>query len=167
MSSRCSVLCHALPCNFSSLANLAETVILQRAECLLDCLSPRPLPHGCCAAVILLRRHLRCQPQLCGVYTCVEQQLQLDTPTGTEGDWCVPLQLPSPCYDTVHNPRVLHMQCVTCILPHLGLQVTPGNTAPLLPTCSVSCYSCSTAQVLGSSGVPCHSTCFKASLALQ
>ena len=45
-------------------------------------------------------------------------------------DWCVPLQLPSACYDTVHNPRVLHMQCVTCILPHLGLQVTPGNTVP-------------------------------------
>lgn len=43
--------------------------------------------------------------------------------------WCVPLQLPSPCYDSVHNPRVLHMQCVTCILPHLGLQITPGNVA--------------------------------------
>lgn len=41
--------------------------------------------------------------------------------------WCAPLQLPSPCYDTVHNPRVLNMQCVTCILPHLGLQITPGN----------------------------------------
>ncbi len=43
--------------------------------------------------------------------------------------WCVPLQLPSPCYDSVHNPRVLHMQCVTCILPHLGLQITPGKVA--------------------------------------
>ncbi len=54
----------------------------------------------------------------------LKQKLQLDTPMCS---WCVPLQLPSPCYDTVHNPRVLHMQCVTCILPHLGLQVTPGN----------------------------------------
>lgn len=68
----------------------------------------------------------------------VSLHLQLDTPN--QYFWCAPLQLPSPCYDTVHNPRLLNMQCVTCILPHLGLQITPGNqfqqyppTPPAMP----------------------------------
>lgn len=46
-------------------------------------------------------------------------------PVSFLAQWAADRKLPSPCYDTVHNPRVLHMQCVTCILPHLGLQVTP------------------------------------------
>ncbi|KAL0018187.1 hypothetical protein WJX77_009722 [Trebouxia sp. C0004] len=46
-------------------------------------------------------------------------------PVSHLAQWALDRQLPSPCYDSVHNPRVLHMQCVTCILPHLGLQITP------------------------------------------
>lgn len=37
------------------------------------------------------------------------------------------LQLPRPCYDVMQKSEVPSLFHATCILPHLALQITPGD----------------------------------------